>query len=162
MLPKIGDASGCDCSYFPRTLLWMTPLPVYILKCLTVICLVRIVESLHPEGYRDRVERGTPMARVVATRNEYLLISPLSTEAETISPCRTRSNPRGIRSLRRRTIARNLDSAPSAVDAVLLPMIFVEMGPLLFDIGMYLHLTHTDLVKQLRKSQTSIPGRLKN
>lgn len=45
----------------------------------------------------------------------------------------------------------NLDSVPSAVNAVLLPLIFVGMGLLLFGIGMHLHLMHLNLVHQLRK-----------
>ena len=45
----------------------------------------------------------------------------------------------------------NLDSVPSAVNAVLLPVIFVGMGLLLFGIGMHLHLMHLNLVQQLRK-----------
>lgn len=49
----------------------------------------------------------------------------------------------------------NLDSIPSAVNAILLPLIFVGMGLLLFGIGMHLHLLHLNLVDQLqrRKSQ---------
>jgi hypothetical protein len=47
-----------------------------------------------------------------------------------------------------------LDSIPSAVDAVLLPLIFVGMG-LLFEIGMHLYLLHPNLVKQLRMDQVS-------
>jgi hypothetical protein len=47
----------------------------------------------------------------------------------------------------------NLDSASSAVDAVLMPLIFVGMGLLLFGIGMHLHLMHLNLVKQLQKSR---------
>jgi len=49
----------------------------------------------------------------------------------------------------------NLDSVASAVDAILLPLIFVGMGLLLFGIGMHLHLMHLNLVKQLRKSPVS-------
>jgi len=49
----------------------------------------------------------------------------------------------------------NFDSVASAVDAVLLPLIFVGMGLLLFGIGMHLHLMHLNLVKQLRKSRTA-------
>lgn len=49
----------------------------------------------------------------------------------------------------------NLGSVASAVDAVLLPLIFVGMGLLLFGIGMHLHLMHLNLVKQLRKSRIS-------
>ncbi|WP_436923331.1 hypothetical protein [Halosimplex amylolyticum] len=49
----------------------------------------------------------------------------------------------------------NLDSAASAVDAILLPVIFVGMGLLLFGIGMHLHLMHLNLVRQLRKGQGS-------
>lgn len=45
----------------------------------------------------------------------------------------------------------NLDSLPGAVDAVLLPTIFVGMGLLLFGIGMHLHLMHLNLVYQLRQ-----------
>ncbi|MFC7141843.1 hypothetical protein ACFQMA_18655 [Halosimplex aquaticum] len=47
----------------------------------------------------------------------------------------------------------NLDSAASAVNAILLPLIFVGMGLLLFGIGMHLHLMHLNLVRQLRKSE---------
>lgn len=50
-------------------------------------------------------------------------------------------------------VPRNLDSVSSAVDAVLLPLIFVGMGLLLFGIGLHLHLMHLNLVKQLRKNQ---------
>jgi len=49
----------------------------------------------------------------------------------------------------------NLDSIPSAVDAILLPLIFVGMGLVLFGIGMHLHLLHLNLVKQLRMDQVS-------
>lgn len=49
----------------------------------------------------------------------------------------------------------NLDSVEIAVDAVLLPLIFVGMGLLLFGIGMHLHLLHLNLVRQLRKSNDS-------
>ena len=52
----------------------------------------------------------------------------------------------------------NLGSVSSAVDAVLLPMIFVGMGLLLFGIGMHLHLMHLNLVKQSRKSREADPG----
>lgn len=48
----------------------------------------------------------------------------------------------------------NLDSVTSAVDAILLPLIFVGMGLLLFGIGLHLHLMHLNLVKQLQKSQS--------
>lgn len=48
----------------------------------------------------------------------------------------------------------NLESIPSAVNAILLPLIFVGMGLLLFGIGMHLHLMHLNLVKQLRKAQS--------
>lgn len=44
----------------------------------------------------------------------------------------------------------NLDSVPSAVDAVLMPTIFVGMGLLLYGIGMHLHIMHLNLVAQLR------------
>jgi len=44
-----------------------------------------------------------------------------------------------------------LDRIPSAVDAILLPLIFVGMGLLLFGIGMHLHLLHLNLVDQLRR-----------
>ena len=47
----------------------------------------------------------------------------------------------------------NLDSVPSAVNAVLLPIIFVGMGLLLFGIGMHLHIMHLNLVQQLRRRQ---------
>lgn len=46
----------------------------------------------------------------------------------------------------------NSDSVANAVDAILLPLIFVGMGLLLFGIGMHLHLMHLNLVRQLRKS----------
>ncbi|NEU58939.1 hypothetical protein [Halorussus sp. MSC15.2] len=45
----------------------------------------------------------------------------------------------------------NLGSVAAAVDAILLPLIFVGMGLLLFGIGMHLHLLHLNLVHQLRK-----------
>lgn len=48
----------------------------------------------------------------------------------------------------------NLDSIPSAVNAVLLPLIFVGMGLLLFGIGMHLHLMHLNLVDQLRRRKS--------
>lgn len=48
----------------------------------------------------------------------------------------------------------NLDSVPSAVNAVLLPLIFVGMGLLLFGIGMHLHLMHLNLVHQLREGDS--------
>ena len=44
----------------------------------------------------------------------------------------------------------NLGSVESAVDAILLPLIFVGTGLLLFGIGMHLHLMHLNLVRQLR------------
>jgi len=44
----------------------------------------------------------------------------------------------------------NLDSVASAVDAILMPLIFVGMGLLLFGIGMHLHLMHLNLVRQLQ------------
>jgi len=47
----------------------------------------------------------------------------------------------------------NLDSVPSAVNAVLLPLIFVGMGFLLLSIGMDLHIMHLNLIKQLRHSR---------
>ncbi|RDI71654.1 hypothetical protein [Halopelagius longus] len=52
----------------------------------------------------------------------------------------------------------NLDSVPSAVDAVLLPLIFVGMGLLLFGIGMHLHLMHLNLVDQLRRRHEEEAG----
>ena len=45
----------------------------------------------------------------------------------------------------------NLDSVESAVNAMLLPTIFVGMGLILFSIGLHLHLMHLNLVHQLRK-----------
>ncbi len=48
----------------------------------------------------------------------------------------------------------SLDSVPGAVDAVLLPLIFVGMGLLLFGIGMHLHLMHLNLVEQLRRRES--------
>ena len=47
-------------------------------------------------------------------------------------------------------VPNNLDSVSAAVDAILLPLIFVGMGLLLFGIGLHLHLMHLNLVKQLR------------
>lgn len=48
------------------------------------------------------------------------------------------------------TLPGSLDSVPEAVDAVLMPLIFLGMGLLLFGIGMHLHLMHLNLVDQLR------------
>lgn len=48
-----------------------------------------------------------------------------------------------------------LDSVPSAVDAILLPLIFVGMGLLLYGVGMHLHLLHLNLVTQLRQRHAS-------
>lgn len=48
----------------------------------------------------------------------------------------------------------NLDSVPSAVDAVLMPLTFVGMGLLLFGIGMHLHIMHLNLVAQLRRRRS--------
>lgn len=48
----------------------------------------------------------------------------------------------------------NLDSVPGAVNAILLPLIFVGMGLLLFGIGMHLHLMHLNLVNQLRRRKS--------
>ncbi|WP_123538833.1 hypothetical protein [Halosimplex salinum] len=56
-------------------------------------------------------------------------------------------------------LPRNLDSFPDAVDALLMPLIFVGMGLLLFGIGMHLHLMHLNLVRQLRKGQAPDPNR---
>jgi tellurite resistance protein TehA-like permease len=50
-------------------------------------------------------------------------------------------------------LPRNLESVGSAIDAVLLPLIFVGMGLLLYAIGMHLHLMHLNLVKQIRKDE---------
>ncbi|NHN41597.1 hypothetical protein G9C85_08095 [Halorubellus sp. JP-L1] len=47
-------------------------------------------------------------------------------------------------------LPRNVDSTAAALDAVLMPTIFVGMGLLLFAIGMHLHLMHLNLVRQLR------------
>ncbi|QLG26245.1 hypothetical protein HUG10_01230 [Halorarum halophilum] len=44
----------------------------------------------------------------------------------------------------------NTDSPASAVETLLMPLIFVGMGLLLFGIGMHLHLMHMNLVRQLR------------
>lgn len=57
----------------------------------------------------------------------------------------------------------NLDSIPDAVNAVLMPLIFVGMGLLLFGIGMHLHLMHLNLVDQLRrrKSEETRTGKQK-
>lgn len=52
-------------------------------------------------------------------------------------------------------VPNNLDSVSGAIDAILLPLIFVGMGLLLIGIGLHLHLMHLNLVKQLRKSQLS-------
>lgn len=49
-------------------------------------------------------------------------------------------------------VPKNLESVSSALDAILLPLIFVGMGLLLFGIGLHLHLMHLNLVRQLRKS----------
>lgn len=46
----------------------------------------------------------------------------------------------------------NTESVPQAVNAILLPTIFVGMGLLLFGIAMHLHLMHLNLVRQLRTS----------
>ena len=51
----------------------------------------------------------------------------------------------------------NLESIPSAVNAILLPLIFVGMGLLLFGIGMHLHLMHLNLVDQLRRRESDEP-----
>lgn len=48
----------------------------------------------------------------------------------------------------------NLDSIPEAVNAVLLPLIFVGMGFLLLGIGMHLHLLHLNLVRQIQHRMT--------
>ena len=48
----------------------------------------------------------------------------------------------------------NLDSVPSAVDAILLPLIFVGMGLLLYGIGMHLHIMHLNLVQKLRQQHS--------
>ncbi|WP_224450571.1 hypothetical protein [Haloprofundus salilacus] len=47
-------------------------------------------------------------------------------------------------------LPQNTDSLASAVEALLMPLIFVGMGLLLFGIGMHLHLMHMNLVRQLR------------
>lgn len=49
----------------------------------------------------------------------------------------------------------NLNSVANAINAVLLPLIFVGIGLLLFGIGMHLHPMHLNLVRQLRKSKAS-------
>lgn len=49
----------------------------------------------------------------------------------------------------------SLESVPSAVDAILLPTIFVGMGLLLYAIGMHLHLMHLNLVKGLQQNQSA-------
>lgn len=48
----------------------------------------------------------------------------------------------------------NLDSVPAAVNAVLLPTIFVGMAFLLLGIGMHLHLLHLNLVGQIQQGMT--------
>ena len=50
-------------------------------------------------------------------------------------------------------LPQNLESVDSAINAILLPLIFVGMGLLLYAIGMHLHLMHLNLVKQIRKSE---------
>ncbi|QFU84339.1 hypothetical protein [Natronorubrum aibiense] len=50
-------------------------------------------------------------------------------------------------------LPQNLESVGSAINAILLPLIFVGMGLLLYAIGMHLHLMHLNLVKQIRKSE---------
>ena len=52
-------------------------------------------------------------------------------------------------------VPRNADSLASAVETILLPLIFVGMGLLLFGIGMHLHLMHLNLVRQLRTNPDS-------
>lgn len=47
-------------------------------------------------------------------------------------------------------LPQNTDSLASAVEALLMPLIFVGMGLLLFGIGMHLHLLHQNIVRQLR------------
>jgi len=49
----------------------------------------------------------------------------------------------------------NSETLSSAVNAILLPLIFVGMGLLLFGIGMHLHLMHLNLVRQLRMNPDS-------
>lgn len=46
----------------------------------------------------------------------------------------------------------NLGSIPAAVDAILLPLIFVGIGFLLLGIGMHLHLMHLNIVRQMQKA----------
>ena len=48
----------------------------------------------------------------------------------------------------------NIDSVPEAVNAVLLPLIFVGMAFLLLGIGMHLHLLHLNLVRQIQHRMT--------
>lgn len=50
-------------------------------------------------------------------------------------------------------LPQNLESVDSAINAILLPLIFVGMGLLLYAIGMHIHLMHLNLVKQIRKSE---------
>lgn len=52
----------------------------------------------------------------------------------------------------------NLESVPAAVDAVLMPAIFVGMGLLLYGIGMHLHVMHLNLVDQLRRRKGESDG----
>lgn len=49
-----------------------------------------------------------------------------------------------------RLLSSNIESVPQAVNAVLLPTIFVGMGLMLFGIVMHLHVMHLNLVRQLR------------
>lgn len=52
----------------------------------------------------------------------------------------------------------NLDSVPSAVDAVLMPLTFLGIGLLLLGIGMHLHLLHLNLVRQIDLSERESEG----
>lgn len=47
----------------------------------------------------------------------------------------------------------NLDSTAAAIDAILMPLIFVGIGLLLLGIGMHLHLMHLNLVRQIRGAE---------
>lgn len=48
-------------------------------------------------------------------------------------------------------LPQNLNSASNAIDAILMPLIFVGMAFLLLGIAMHLHLLHLNLIRQIQK-----------
>lgn len=52
----------------------------------------------------------------------------------------------------------NLESVSQAIEAILLPLIFVGLGLILYGIGMHLHLMHLNLVRQLQPEPSDEPG----